>query len=184
MRAMTAASANPEPDYSSPMVRAEPFLWKLTVVFLIGIGALIYFRPFEKSDSPADRPLVLRASDEDSRLRLRWDPALRSIREAESAKIEVLDGGAKFEYPLVRDSLLTGSFDYARRSEDVVATLRLYRQGSESKFAVVRSFGQLPAVQTTPEPRRRNEQVRNRTADTRKVKSAGSRAAKRTRSRR
>ena len=166
---MSVPSGNDGYDFGSPLARSEPMLWKLTVALLTATVALFYFRPFDEAQAESARPLVLRATDENSRLLLRWDPALRDVREAESAKVEVVDGGSRFEFPLQRDTLLAGSFEYARRSDDVAATLRLFQGGRESKFAVVRSFGQ-PEVQPPPEPARRVEQVRNRLTETRAKK--------------
>ena len=166
---MSVPSAGDGYDYGSPLMRSEPMLWKLTLALLAATGALFYFRPFENAQAESVRPLVLRATDENSRLLLRWDPAVRDVREAESAKVEVVDGGSRFEFPLQRDTLLAGSFEYARRSDDVAATLRLFQNGQESKFAVVRSFGQ-PEVQRPAELPRKNEQVRNRSAESRTKK--------------
>ena len=140
-------------------------LW--TLVLFGAAAALAYYRPTVDRPTASPAGLTLRATDERGRFRVDWDSAAPAVREADSAVLEVDDGGSFTKYPVDANILRSGGLDYIRKSTDVLLTLTLLRDGKALEQAAVRSVGPPPIITSSapfvqPAPVRKRSQTRAR----------------------
>ena len=122
-------------------------LWTLAL-FAAAAGVAIYApKPAKTKAAPA--ALVLRATDMSGRMRVDWDAA--AVSAADSAVLEVEDGGQFHKYPVDSKILRSGGLDYIRKSPDVLLTLTLLRDGKAADQAAIRSVGP-PAITVSSTP--------------------------------
>jgi hypothetical protein len=138
-------------------------LW--TLLFLGAAGALAYLQPFPNRTQKT-QAIALRVSDQGGRMRVDWDVNNELIRQAQGATLEVDDGGVMNRYPVEPKTLRAGGFDYIRKTQEVLLTLTLFRDGKPGALATVRSVGavQLPTEPSTQlsAPLAREQQTRGR----------------------
>jgi hypothetical protein len=120
--------------------RSDKIPWVGVLVLL----AATLFVFFGKSAVPAlfgtaAIPFELQATDVGGQMRIRWNGQADDVAHAESATLEIADGNQQYLYPVSRDVLATGALDYSRRTDDLVASLVLHRNGRESERRIVRS---------------------------------------------
>ena len=149
----------------------EGYLGLATLLFFLAAAALAYFRPFAPA-SAGDSRLPLQVTESGGRIRVDWDPALPPVRRADAGMLSVVDGGVAHEYPMERRVIRSGSFDYVRRSDDVLLTVTLHEQNRRIAEAMVRSVGppplSIPSIRgepptrAKPAPRKRARQSRTR----------------------
>ena len=141
-------------------------LW--TLLLFGAAAALAYYGPtFARRTTASPAGLTLRATDERGRFRVDWDSAAPAIRRADSAVLEVDDGGSFTKYPVDAKILRSGGLDYIRKSTDVLLTLTLLRGGKALEQAAVRSVGPPPittlsAPFSRPAPTPKRSQTRSR----------------------
>jgi hypothetical protein len=121
--------------------RSDKIPWAGVLVLL---GATIFVF-FGKSALPAlfgtaAIPFELQATDIGGQMRIRWNAQADDVARAESATLEIADGKQQYLYPVSRDVLASGALDYTRRTDDLVASLVLHRNGRESERRIVRSI--------------------------------------------
>jgi hypothetical protein len=85
-------------------------------------------------------PFELQASDVGGQLHIRWNGQADDIVRAESAILEVTDGKQQYQYPVSTGVLASGTLDYTRKTDDVAATLVLFKNGHETERRIVRSI--------------------------------------------
>jgi hypothetical protein len=83
----------------------------------------------------------LRASDNHGRVEMHWDPAVESVRKADSATLDALDEGATTRYPIETNILQRGALAYVRQQRDVALTFTLYKNGQPGERVSVLSIG-------------------------------------------
>jgi len=88
--------------------------------FWLGFAARPLFQPAR--GVPA---LSLRAYDQQGQLRIEWDRTAEPVLRAQSATLEIREGGETVRIPLEREHLLSGGATYARRTAEVDVRLRL-----------------------------------------------------------
>ncbi len=88
--------------------------------FWLGYAARPLFEPARGSPS-----LSLRAYEQQGQLRIEWDRAAAPVLHAQSATLEIREGGEPVRIPLDREHLLSGGATYARRTAEVDVRLRL-----------------------------------------------------------
>jgi hypothetical protein len=66
---------------------------------------------------------------------------MESVRNADSATLDVLDGGTTSRYPIEPKTLHGGALVYVRQGSDVTLTLTLYKDGQAGEHASVASIG-------------------------------------------
>jgi hypothetical protein len=101
--------------------RRISLFWPGVLAAVAGLVAAMYWltRPPER--------LALRVFDTAGQLRIIWDPVLK----ADSGRLEIVDGDARFSIDLQPEQLRSGSFTYARHTGNVNVRLRVLRQGTE-----------------------------------------------------
>lgn len=131
--------------------RLEFYLGLWTLLFLAGIGALVLLGSF----APKSPALILNTKDIGDRLRVEWDAGSRVVSSAQGGTLEALDAGRVDRYPVEPHVLQSGSFDYIRRSQDVLLTLTLYHDGQPGARGVIRSVSgiRLPEASEAPPAR-------------------------------
>ena len=84
-------------------------------------------------------PFELQATDVGGQMHIRWNPRADDVARAEHAVFEVADGKKQYRFPVSRAVLASGTMEYTRKSDDVAATLVLYKDGRETERRTVRS---------------------------------------------
>jgi hypothetical protein len=136
---------------SAPTLSSEPVRYgrrrsdKIPWAGVLVLLAATLFVFFGKSAVPAlfgtaAIPFELQATDVGGQMRIRWNGQADDVAHAESATLEIADGKQQYLYPVSRDVLASGALDYTRRTDDVVASLVLHRNGRESERRIVRSI--------------------------------------------
>jgi hypothetical protein len=120
--------------------RSDKIPWAGAAVLLAAI--LLVF--FGKSAMPAlfgtPVPFELQATDVNGQMKIRWNGQADAVTNAETASLEIKDGGQEYQYPVSRDVLAAGALDYTRRTGDVVASLVLQKGGRETERRLIRSI--------------------------------------------
>lgn len=114
-------------------------LW--TLILFAAAAGVAFYKPKPAKAKSAPPALTLRAADEGGRMRIDWDTAAPAVRAADSAMLEVEDGGQLSKYPVDAKILRAGGLDYIRKSSDVLLTLTLLRDGKAADQAAIRSVG-------------------------------------------
>lgn len=152
--------------------------WVFAVILGVAAAAAWFWNPFQivrvQPPSPESTYLPLNATDNGGRMRVAWDTTLPSVRSAQSATLEVIDGNIIHRYPMEPRVLMAGSFDYLRHSEDVLLRMQLYREGRPFAQGYVRSVAG-PTAEVKQVPR---EGTRSRVKPTKAPKPPQRRAAR------
>ena len=134
------------------MARISEFhLGIATLLFASIAAALVIAEPFRLRDRPPTT-FVVEAEEVEGRVRVDWNPAHVRELQADAALLRVKDGESTHEYPITRKTLEAGGLDYLRKSDDVLLSLTLLREGQQRTQAMVRSIiaAQPPVVQPAP----------------------------------
>jgi proteasome lid subunit RPN8/RPN11 len=130
-------------------------------------------------------PIALTITGNQGPLQIGWDPKSPTVQNAESAVLEITDGGQATEIPLDPRHLQAGAFTYLRRGDWVEAKLTIVGQGGQNAQATASFFGALAAATESAEPepkpeseedslRRQNTELRKRNAKLRSDLDAAS----------
>lgn len=149
--------------------KIEYWLGLWTLIFFGATAALFLRNPdIGALKRASEEGLVLKASDQNGRLRVDWDASAPSVRSAQGATLEVEDGGIINRYPVEPKVLRSGGFDYLRKSDDVLLKLTLFQGGKPGPQAVIRNISSVkPAAsemqaQVSSKPARRPAGVQRR----------------------
>jgi proteasome lid subunit RPN8/RPN11 len=140
-------------------VRSRRAIWLVAVLLLAlagGAGVEAYYRYIASQP-----PLALWVVDVGGQLLIEWDRTAKPIREAQSARLEILDGNQRRDIQMDGERLREGSVDYVRQSEVVDVRLRVNPPGSRAVQEFVRFVG--PPVRRAAPPAE-GELVRERDA--------------------
>jgi proteasome lid subunit RPN8/RPN11 len=143
-----APAGAPEPPPPHPLA-----WWKIALISigLVCAGAFLLALPNLGYVPPRPHePLTLRLEDFRGQLRVVWARNAKAVSEADSATLEIDDGGPVPPVAIGGEALRTGSLTYARRSEDVTVRLILKRQGRVTAEERARFLG--PPVPKEPPP--------------------------------
>jgi proteasome lid subunit RPN8/RPN11 len=145
--AATAPARETEPEVEAlpSFARIEPVrsrraIWLVAVLVLAlagGAGVAAYYRY-----AAPQQPLALWVVDVGGQLLIEWDRTAKPIREAESARLEILDGNERRDIQLDAERLREGSVDYVRQSEIVDVRLLVNPRGSRAVQEFMRFVGQ------------------------------------------
>ncbi len=91
--------------------------------------------------SDASSAFSIQASDHKGRVEMQWDPTVESIRKADSATLDAVDGGSEHRYPVDPRILRGGAMAYVRQAQDVALTVTLYKNDQPSERSAVLSIG-------------------------------------------
>jgi len=117
-------------------------IW-IAALLTFGLAAGVYYAGPIVAPSfraPAD-DLSISASDSEGRMRVTWDRKSPLIENADSARLDVVDGVNQASYPVERSVLQAGSLEYIRHAPDLLLTLTLFHQGSPIHRGIIRSVG-------------------------------------------
>jgi hypothetical protein len=129
-------------------VRSRRAIWLVAVLVLAlagGAGVEAYYRYIAR-----EQPLALWVVDVGGQLLIEWDRTAKPIREAESARLEILDGNERRDIQMDGERLREGSVDYVRQSEIVDVRLRVNPPGSRAVQEFMRFVG--PPVRRAASP--------------------------------
>jgi proteasome lid subunit RPN8/RPN11 len=120
--------------------RSRKWLWPVAAIVLaLGGGASV--EAYLRYITPQE-PLRLWVSDMGGQLLIDWDRASKTIREARSARIEILDGNEHRDIEMEGDRLREGSLDYVRNAEIVDVRLIVNPQSGKPAQEFIRFVGQ------------------------------------------
>jgi proteasome lid subunit RPN8/RPN11 len=108
------------PDYAPvPSAKRSWLAWGLSVagVLVVAVLAVAGLR-FFNANTPRE-PLALAVYEHDSQLRIEWNHASATIRDATQGTVEIVDGKDTQTVPLNAEDLARGSFTYMRRTGDI-----------------------------------------------------------------
>ena len=136
MRNLTAMK-NDSPTSSVSRVDRAP--WAGAAVLLIATLSVMFGRGYLAPDSGAVVPFELLATDVGGQMRIHWNGLADDVSQAEHAVLEVGDGNKQDRFSVSRSVLASGTIEYTRKSDDVAATLVLFKDGRETERRTVRS---------------------------------------------
>jgi proteasome lid subunit RPN8/RPN11 len=124
--------------------RPRKWLWaSLLLIASLGAAGFLTSRYWLPLLTPSTN-LHLQALDMQGQLRIQWDHASLASKDVQNGSLEILDGKAVTSVPLDKPRILSGSFQYVRRSEMVEVHLTV--QTVQGKLEEFTSFiGQPPA---------------------------------------
>jgi proteasome lid subunit RPN8/RPN11 len=133
--------SEPLPSFArAEPVRSRRSIWLVAALVLAlagGAGVQAYYRYIAPQQS-----LVLWVVDVGGQLLIEWDRTAKPIREAESARLEILDGKERRDIPMDGERLREGSVNYVRQSEIVDVRLRVNPRGARPVQEFMRFVGQ------------------------------------------
>ncbi len=140
------------PEVEPATGRGTIWIWIATLLILAAAFAVPYTRILPRST----RDLKISASDSNGQMILTWDRESPEILDAQSGRLEVVDGANTATYPVEESVLRSGSLRYFRHSDDLLLTLVLLREGRETHREAMRSIGPVhPSAPATAERFRR-----------------------------
>lgn len=117
--------------------------WTGAVILFAASLALLFGNSAIATGFATSVPFEVQASDVAGNMRIRWNAHAGDITHAEAAMLDVVDGDQTYRYPVSSAVLANGALDYIRKSDDVMASLVLYKNGQETGRRIVRSIGAL-----------------------------------------
>ena len=132
------------------MARISEFhLGIATLLFASCAAALVIAEPFRLRDRPP-KTFVVHAAEVDGRVRVDWNPSDVRDFQADAALLRVKDGESTQDYPITRKTLEAGGLDYLRKSDDVLLSLTLLREGKPRTEVMVRTIIAPPPLPVQP----------------------------------
>ena len=136
---MSVLEAVYEQDSISVVPRANRVPWIGAIVLFVATVSIFYVRGMGLAVSGAGVPFELQATDAGGQMLIHWDGRADNVAHADYAVFEVADGANQYHFPISRGVLATGAIEYIRKSDDVAATLVLFKRGLETERRTVRS---------------------------------------------
>ncbi len=118
----------------------------VVAVLLAAVAGLRFLGPQLTAE-----PLSLGMIEQNGQLQIQWNRASRSILNASSGILEIVDGQEKRDIPMNRNELAQGSFTYARQSGDVQVRLTVTGSSGPPMAEASRFLGAGPAQGDTNE---------------------------------
>lgn len=128
-----------EQDLISVVPRTDRVPWVGAIVLLVATLSILFGRGLVPPLSGTVVPFEIQATDVGGQMHIRWNARADDIALAEHAVFEVADGKKEYRFPVSRAVLALGAMEYTRNSDDIAATLVLYRDGRETERRTVRS---------------------------------------------
>ena len=142
--------SHPNPQYSPYPNTGRKIPWAIIGVvvaaLLAAVAGLKYLGPQLNQE-----PLSLGMIEQNGQLQIQWNRASRSILNASSGTLEIVDGQDKRDIPMSRSDLAQGSFTYARQSGDVQVRLTVNGSSGQPMVEASRFLGAAPAQGDTHE---------------------------------
>ncbi len=142
--------SRPIPRYSPYPNTRRKIPWAIIGVVVAALVAAVaglkYLGPQLNTE-----PLSLGMIEQNGQLQIQWNRASRSILNATSGTLEIVDGQDKRDVPMSRNELAQGSFTYARQSGDVQVRLTVTGSGGQPMVEASRFLGAAPAQGDTNE---------------------------------
>ena len=126
-------------DSISVVPRADRVPWAGAIVLLVATLSILFGKGMVPPLPNTLVPFEIQATDVGGQMHIRWNARADDIARAEHAVFEVADGKKEYRFPVSRGVLSSGAMEYIRRSDDVAATLVLYKDGRETERRTVRS---------------------------------------------
>ena len=126
-------------DFISIVPRANRVPWVGAIVLLVATLSILFGKGIIPPLSGVLVPFEIQATDVGGQMHIRWNGRADDVARAENAIFEVADGKKEYRFPVSRGVLSSGALEYVRRSDDVAATLILYKDGRETERRTVRS---------------------------------------------
>ena len=119
--------------------RADRVPWVGAIVLLMATLSILFGKGMVSPVSGTLIPFEIHATDVGGQMHIRWNGRADDVARAENAIFEVADGKEQYRFPVSRGALSSGALEYVRGSDDVAATLVLYKDGRETERRTVRS---------------------------------------------
>ena len=113
--------------------------WAGVVLLLLATLYVLFGSALVPAASNVSASFELQATDIHGQMHIHWNSRAFDVTQAESAVFEVKDGEALYQFPVSARVLATGAIEYLRTSDDVAATLILFKDGKELGRRTVRS---------------------------------------------
>ena len=126
-------------DSISGVTHADRVPWAGAVILLLATLSIVFGNGMIIPNSAAAVPFELLATDNGGQMHIRWNARADDVAQAQQAVFEVGDGEKQDRFSVSRSVLASGAIEYTRRSDDVAATLVLYKDGRETERRTVRS---------------------------------------------
>ncbi len=126
-------------DSISVVPRADRVPWVGAIVLLVATLSILFGKGMVPPLSGTLVPFEIQATDVGGQMHIRWNGRADDVALAEHGVLEVADGKKEYHFPVSRGVLSSGAMEYIRRSDDVAATLVLYKDGRETERRTVRS---------------------------------------------
>jgi hypothetical protein len=120
--------------------KSDKIPWAGALLLSIGILLMFFGKTLVPTLFGTAVPFELSATDVKGQMHIRWNGQADDVTKAENAILEVTDGKQQYIYPVSHEVLESGTLDYTRRTDDVVATLVLHKNGHETERRIVRSI--------------------------------------------
>lgn len=137
----TEPALPPLPSFArAEPVRARRSIWLLALLVLAlagGAGVEAYYR-----FTAPPQQLALWVFDVGGQLLIEWDRTAKPVRDAESGRLEILDGQQRRDIQMDGDRLREGSVGYVRQSEIVDVRLHVSPRSSRPVQEFMRFVGQ------------------------------------------
>ena len=136
--------SRPIPQYSPYPHTGRKIPWAIIGVvvaaLLAAVAGLKYLGPQLNAE-----PLSLGMIEQNGQLQIQWNHASRSILNAASGTLEIVDGQDRRAISLNRSELAQGSFTYMRQTGDVQVRLTVNVSGGQPMAEASRFLGAAPA---------------------------------------
>ena len=126
-------------DFIPVVPRADRVPWAGAIVLLVATLSILFGKGMVSPLSGILVPFEIQATDVGGQMHIRWNARADDVARAEHAVFEVAEGKNEYRFPVSRGVLSSGALEYVRRSDDVAATLVLYKAGRETERRTVRS---------------------------------------------
>ena len=128
-----------EDNFISSTSNVDRAPWAGAAVLFIVTLSMMFGRGFIAPGSGTVVPFELLATDVGGQMHIHWNGMADDVSQAEHAVFEVGDGNKQDRFSVSRSVLASGTIEYTRKSDDVAATLVLFKDGRETERRTVRS---------------------------------------------
>ena len=128
-----------EDNFISSTSNVDTAPWAGAAVLFIATLSMMFGRGFIAPGSGTVVPFELLATDVGGQMHIHWNGMADDVSQAEHAVFEVGDGNKQDRFSVSRSVLASGTIEYTRKSDDVAATLVLFKDGRETERRTVRS---------------------------------------------
>jgi hypothetical protein len=138
-----------------------PSPWKWTLALALASVILVVGKPYVTGKAQTEG-FALTATDRNGRVELHWNAASPLVQSAQSAVLDVVDGGNIKQYKVDAKVLRSGALDYLRNGEDATVSLTLMRDGQPVAQGMIQSVGAIGGPPAVPAVSTRHRTTRRR----------------------